>query len=203
MRSFASLIFLLVSISAMAGDADSLKQRPLRYVFTINSAVLLCASCASESSSIALPTTIHGIQVKRWRLGAGIGYTSFGPIRAMPYFGSVTYNLYGKKRKNGFFVEYNYGGAHAWLASVLDRNNFLKDVEASGFSQVSLGYALHYEKLRIAAQAGFQTLKTLRRYEYGGGYFYPLPTQDFFVPPNEELVEYETNRFFVAISIGI
>lgn len=204
MKSVATFIFALISIAAIAGEADTLKRKPVRYVFTVNSAVLMCWGCALESSSVALPTTIHGIQVKNWRFGAGVGFTSFNIIRAMPYFGSVSYNLYDmKKRRGGLFVEYNYGGAHAWLARPARDGNSLKDVDAWGFQQFSLGYAFQYEKLRLAAQAGFQRLSTIRRYQYGEPTFYPSNTLDYYLPPNQESVEYETNRFYIAISIGI
>jgi hypothetical protein len=203
MRYAVTLLFLATAIATVAGDTDSLKVKPVRYVFTLNSSVLFCGSCTTESSTVALPTTIHGIRWRQLRVGAGIGYTSFGPIRVMPYFGSVMLSLYGKKRQQGVFVEFNYGAAHAWLAPPVRNGDFLKDVTASSFSQLSAGYAFHYHGLRLAAQVGVHSLITERTMEYGQGYYYPYGTMDNFVPPRHEFIEYETTRLFLTISIGI
>jgi hypothetical protein len=205
MKYATVLLFVLVPIAAMAEGNDSLKVKvkPIRYAFTLNSNVLFCRSCTTESSTVALPTTIHGIRWKQVRIGAGVGYTSFGPIRVTPFFGSLTLNLFGKKKQNGVFVEFNYGGAHSWLASHLRNGEFLEDVRASNFSQLSAGYAFHYHGLRLAAQVGVHSLQTTRTFEIGNSYTYTWGMMDIIIPPRQERFDYETTRAFLAISIGI
>ena len=202
MRYTAAFVFVLFSIGATAGETDSLKQKPLRYAFTINSAMLFCKDCNIEGSLVAMPTTIHGIRYRELRLGAGIGYTSFGPVRSMPYFGSLSWDLFGKKRKSGLFVEFNYGGAHAWLGPSYD-DRYLKEVKAWGFIQASAGYAFHYYKLRLAVQAGFQSLKTRRTYVYGDPYSYPWGPGEFTLPAQQTITDYNTRRAFLTLSIGM
>lgn len=199
MRAVASFVFLLASFGSIAGDADSLKTKAVRYVFSVNSGVLFCYDCMYESSTLALPSTIHGIQVQNLRLGAGVGHTSFGPIRTLPYFGSISFDFFGKKSTNGVFMEFDYGGAHTWLGSPEQRGDQLKKVDAWGFSQISVGYAHRYEKLRFAAQLGFMKLKTIRRYRYNDGYYY----LDYYIPPYESSTNYEIKRLFVTVSVGI
>jgi hypothetical protein len=121
----------------------------------------------------------------------------------MPYFGSVTCNLYGNKKKNGLFAEFNYGGAHAWLAPSITSNDFQQSVKAWNFFLVSVGYAHQYEKLRLAVQTGFHALQTKRSYQYGDGYFYPTASGNIYIPPRQTFIEYEMTRFFVGISFGI
>lgn len=209
MRYVVALLIVLSSVAAMAQDTDStkvkvtVKAKPVRYAFTLNSNVLFCGSCLAESSLVALPTTIHGIKWRNWRVGAGVGYTSYGPVRAMPYFGSVTFNLFGKKKQNGLFLELNYGGAHAWLGPGIRNGEWVESVRASNFAQLSAGYAFHYHGLRLAAQGGISTLITERTFDYGQYYNYTWGSQDFIVPPRREHVEYETTRAFLAISVGI
>jgi hypothetical protein len=202
MRYAAAVVFLLCAIGATAGETDSLKAKSLRYAFTINSAMLFCANCNIEGSLVAMPTTIHGIRYRKLRAGAGVGYTSFGIIRSMPYFGSVSWDLFGRKRKSGLFVEFNYGGAHAWL-SPSQNDRYLDEVKAWGFFQASAGYAFHYQKLRVALQAGFQSLKTRRTYVYGETYTYSWPTGDVIMPPHQSITDYDTRRFFLNLSVGI
>lgn len=203
MKNRVVLLILLASNAAMASEGDSLKIKPVRYFFTLTSNVLLCGSCQTDGGALALPTTIHGIRWKKLRVGAGVGYTALGPTRLMPYFGSVTFNLFGKKRQNGVFIEFNYGGAHAWLAPVRVNNDFIDDVKSWGFTQLSAGYAFHHHGLRLAVQTGVQSLKTQRIHSYGQGYDYRWGLMDDFVPPSQESFKYETTRAFVAISIGI
>jgi hypothetical protein len=203
MRNAAAFFLVFTSVVAMADGSDSLKVRPVRYVFTLNSNVLFCGNCVTESSVVALPTTIHGIRWKQLRVGAGIGYTSFGPVRAMPYFGSVTLNLFGKKRHNGIFVELNYGAAHAWVAPQVMNGDYVEEVKASNFAQLSAGYAFHFHGLRLAAQAGMHWLQTTRTYAYGRPYTYWWGTQDLIVPPQTFSTHYQTARGFLSISIGI
>lgn len=207
MRYVAALLFVLSAVVAMAQDTDStnlkVKVKPVRYAFTLNSNILFCGSCLAEGSVVALPTTIHGIRWRKWRVGAGVGYTSFGPVRAMPYFGSVTLNLFGKKKQNGLFLEFNYGGAHAWLGREIRNGQWVERVRASNFTQLSLGYAFHYHGLRLAAQGGVHTLNTERIFERDQFFNYTWGYQDVIVPPQQTRIEYETTRAFLAISIGI
>jgi hypothetical protein len=205
MKATAALVlaFLLCSTGAMAAETDSLKQKPLRYVFTVNTAMLFCGKCSIEGSLVAMPTTVHGIQYKKIRIGAGIGYTSYGSMRTMPYFGSLTYNLYGIKRKHGLFVELNYGGAHAWMSPFMNNERYSNTVTASRFVQISTGYAYHYEKLRLGIQTGFQMLQTERTQTLGVPYNSLWGDVEYVTPPTSMEVNYRTNRFFISLSIGI
>lgn len=120
----------------------------------------------------------------------------------MPYFGSLTVNMFGRGRANGVFLELDYGGAHAWVASVASNDYTTREVKAWGFTRLSAGYALDHHGLRIAAQAGIYALTTRTTTYYGQGYNYPW--LDFvYVPPQQESVYYKTTRPFLAISIGI
>ncbi|HZY82384.1 MAG TPA: hypothetical protein VFE50_22820 [Cyclobacteriaceae bacterium] len=202
MRFVLATALLAVSIQCLGDPGDTLKRKPLRYVFSINSSMSFCTSCTQEGSLVAMPTTIHGIQYKNLRLGGGIGYTAFGQIRMMPYFGSLTFNFFGAKVKNGFFVQWDYGTTHAWTSNNLYNNQFLKRVSGANFLQVSTGYAYHYHKLRLAAQVGYQSLKTSTVYEYAW-----IPYYNFigYVPPPPANVnqEVEIRRFFLSLSFGL
>lgn len=201
MKHVIAIVLVLTSMAA-TGQTDSLKTKPVRYAFTLNSGMLFCPSCTIESSTVGSLTTVHGIKWKRLRVGGGLGYSSFGPIRVMPIFGSVSVNLFGKKAKSGLFTELNYGGAHSWLAAPMRNGEFLKDVSASNFVQFSAGYAFHYYGLRVTAQVGVHSLEVARRYEIGNEYEYNWGLVNYIIPPQEQLIEYNTTRPFISISVG-
>jgi hypothetical protein len=202
MRYLVIAWWLSSSLHAVAEPTDSVAQKPLRYVFSVNSSMSFCSKCSQEGSLVAMPTSIHGIQVKRWRLGGGLGYTAFGQIRMMPYFGSATFNLFGKKAANGLFVQCDYGSAHAWLAPSLRENGYLKTVRGHDLFQISAGYAYHYHKLRLAAQLGFQSLKVTKVYEYGPISY--LNSIDYIgYPASRTTEEYRIQRLYLSLSFGL
>jgi len=203
MKYVLGVAFLVASIYSVAGPSDSLKHKPLRYVFSVNSSMSFCASCVEDGSLVAMPSTIHGIQYKNVRLGVGVGYTAFGQVRMMPYFGSLTFNLFGAKVKNGFFLQCDYGSTHAWVAPVARHDVSLKSSTATNFLQISTGYAYHYQKLRMAVQIGFHSLKTSMKYEYGGGGYNLFFADYIAAPPPNTTKDVELRRLFLSISFGL
>src|SRR6218665_722584 len=88
--------------------ADSTRKKTNNYFFVVQTGALLGDKVTFSSS------TIHGIKLsKRLRAGAGIGFNSYEDAQALPLFGSMSLDLFGKK--NTVFVQMDYGWAPwAW-----------------------------------------------------------------------------------------
>lgn len=209
MRIAAAIFLILAGASNVAGQSDSLvvKEKAIRYVFTINSGTLFCRNCNLSPSSV--PTTIHGIELfKRWRIGGGIGYTSFRNVNTMPYFGSVSVDMPDRNKNRGLYAEWNFGSGWAWLGEEnTDPYQYPSEtvdyVTMPVFHQISLGYFIRYHKVRLATYIGYQQAKTIVKYTYGEPSVYDGPMYDYIMPAANSRVENITKRLLVGISIGI
>ena len=106
------LIVLLIStlITGVAAFAqhdaqDSLSKRKIEYYFQFQSGALIgCTSCSDGKQISFSGSTTHGIKIgRKLRVGAGVGLDSYFEWNTMPLFGSVSWDLIGKK--NVLFVK--------------------------------------------------------------------------------------------------
>jgi hypothetical protein len=194
-----SEVALAGSFGPGSGEDTTVAKSPLRYFFNINSGMLFCHDCSVEGAFVAAPSTIHGIEYGLWRLGGGVGLNSIGDARMMPYFGSLSTHIFGKKKRQGLILEFNYGGAHAWTAGGQPEYGRLTEITARNFLQASFGYGGYYHKMRIAVTIGVHQMDISKKYQYGVGAFY----SDYYYPPSFTVVEQKLKRFFVNLSFGI
>lgn len=189
------MIGSLASFAATPGD--SVRVKTFRHFFTIGSGMVFCTACDFGNKAVAAPWFTDGLEFKeRHRLGAGVSYHSLGTANALPYFASISTDLFGKKNK--VFFEFNYGGA--LMRSTLKNVYGLQSVYSPVYIRSSLGYAWKYERTRFNLHLGYQYMKTITRYQYGSGYYYGNST---YVPPSFDEVTWSASRFFFGISVGV
>lgn len=201
MRLVIIVGLMLCSLMSFGNPDDSVRTKKFRHYFNLGSGMLFCKSCGNSANGVAAPWLIDGVEFKnRWRLGAGVAYNALGTANAIPYFGSLGGDLFGKKNK--IFIEFNYGAA---VMRVKDRatDYGFKSMTAPVYLQISAGHSWKFERIRFNLHVGYQYLKTITRYEYGQGYYYPSFSSFRYVPASEDEITWSPKRIFFGLSVGI
>ena len=201
------LIVLLIStlITGVAAFAqhdaqDSLSKRNIEYYFQFQSGALIgCTSCSDGKQISFSGSTTHGIKIgRKLRVGAGVGLDSYFEWNTMPLFGSVSWDLIGKK--NVLFVEMNYGGALASWRPIDYQDYGFQKTNAGKMYSYGLGYRIRYEKIRISMGVGRKTQLVTSYYEYLTYYW----NNNNYVlgDPSRKTVKNEMSRLQVWLAVG-
>jgi len=142
---------------------------------------------------------VEGIKIgKKLRVGAGVGLDSYFEWNMMPVYGSISYDLIGKK--NALYAELNYGGALAsWRPLEYQEYGYQK-TDAGKVYSYGMGYRIKYEKLRISIGVGRKTQLVTSFYEYPTYYW----NNNNYVlgEPSRKTVKNEMNRLMLWLAVG-
>src|SRR5688500_17542250 len=108
--SIVGFFSLGISLSTLAHiDFIALRNIKVRYFYNFLAGGLLGDEGQGTGFSIS---TIHGVRKNRLALGAGVGYDSYYDWRAIPAFGSISYD-FAKVKRNAFYLQVNAGYSYA------------------------------------------------------------------------------------------
>lgn len=203
LKSFALFLPLVIggkAHSQMIADDSLKKERKIIYFFNVQAGSLIgCNECKVGKEVTFSTSTLHGVQLgKRLRVGGGIGFDSYRDWQAIPFFGSVAFDLVGKKNK--VFAQINYGWAKAWKPFEDNVYGF-KEAKGGESYTMSLGYRIHYGAVRMAILLGYKLQRAEAKYEYP--YFIynnTLPPE--ILPGSSRTVSEKMNRFALSLSVG-
>lgn len=188
------LIVLLVAINFSLIAQTEKTQVPKRKSIYYNS-FLAGGLLADQGQGTGVTLSmVHGVRVKRFAFGAGIGLDSYLDWKTLPVFGSVNFD-FGKVKNNAFFVQCNVGYAEAWR---IKRDEWYP----SGYHEYGdvmisslIGYRITMEKFSLYMQAGhkFQTAHSS----------YHSEPWSAFAPQSSLFVDEKMNRLVVQIGFGL
>lgn len=200
------LIFLMIGVLIVGTTAfaqserqDSLRKRKIEYYFQVQSGSLIgCNSCSDGKQINFSGSTTHGIKIgRKLRVGAGVGLDSYFDWNTMPVFGSVSWDLIGKK--NALYVEFNYGGALASWRPIEYQEYGLQKTDAGKMYSYGLGYRIKYEKMHISIGVGRKTQLVTSYYEYPTYYW---NNRNYILgDPSRKTVKNEMNRLQVWLAV--
>jgi len=115
-------------------------------------------------------STIHGVQIRNFRFGVGVGYDSYQRWRTMPLFGSVSLDI-ARLRENNLFLMLNGGYSTAWFRPQSE----FEPEHSKGRGVIinpSVGYRIKAGKWNVSIAAGYkwQRLHYLTSTPYHWGY---------------------------------
>lgn len=146
------------TIAKIDTEHIDMPHKKIHYFFNFLSGTLVGGSGINEEGMATFTfSTLHGARIgKRLSAGAGLGFDSYLGWKAMPLFGSLSYDLFGKKNK--VFVQLNYGTA---LVSKVITGNEYGNASHTGSRMFnpSLGYKIASGNLRLYIQAGYKMQK--------------------------------------------
>ncbi len=192
--------FIGLSAHAQQINQDSIRKKRVEYYFQIQSGALIgCSSCSKGKEITFSGSTTHGIKIgRKLRVGAGIGLDSYFAWNTIPVFGSVSWDLLGKK--NALFVEMNYGEALAAWRQVNYEEYGYQSSDGGKVYGYGLGYRVKYEKIRMSFGIGHRTQMLTSYYEYPTNYW--DNNQYVLGEPSRKTVKNEMNRLMFWIAVG-
>lgn len=204
MKSAIVLILLLlteIAAHSQKHPKDSLRKERVEYYFQIQSGALIgCSTCSSGKVIGFSGATTHGVKIgRKLRVGAGVGFDSYYEWNTVPLFGSISWDLIGKK--NALFAEINFGGALAsWRNQYFQEYGYAHSKEGKMYSG-GLGYRIKYDRIRISAGVARKTQLMNSYYEYPTYYW---NNNNYIVgEPSKKTVKSEMNRLVVWIAVGL
>lgn len=134
-------------------------------------------------------TTVHGVAMRNWTLGLGIGMEGYERWRTFPVFGSVSYYFRGPT-SNGVFVTFNAG--HSFGKLLMDDERIhVTDTKGGPMVNPMIGYHISANRVGLSLAAGYKMQRMAGRYRdsFGGTLTYT--------------VEERMDRFFFQLGISI
>ena len=183
--------FLSLCISTLAqSDSVSVSKNRIKYFNNVLVGGLFGESGQGTGFSIS---TTHGVRISRFAIGAGLGYDSYMDWKAVPFFGSVSFD-FAKLRQNAFFLQFNAGYSYAERTN---REEWLVNYTEYGSEMISsmLGYRINTNKFSVYIAAGHKFQKAT--------FSYNIPLWSSFLPPSDISVEESMNRLVFQIGIGL
>jgi hypothetical protein len=179
---YVALLCFLSAGSAAAQEQAS--ERPISYYNRTSTGILAGGQHGLVTGSA---TTVHGIGIRHWALGAGAGVEGYERWRTVPIFGSLSY-FFNDAHGNGVFLQLSAGHSICWLLS--PNESIHVDGTRGGFmfSPVA-GYQIAAKKLLVNISAGYKMQKM--RGTYRGDWIPLLYTLDE-----------QAERFVFLIGVG-
>jgi hypothetical protein len=137
---------------------------------------------------------VHGVRLKRFAFGAGIGLDSYLDWKTLPVFGSVSFD-FGKVKNNAFFIQCNAGYAEAWR--IKSDEWYPSGYHEYGDVMISsvIGYRIMKERFSLYMQAGHKFQEAHSSYHFD-------PWSSYY-PQSSLFVDEEMNRIVVQIGFGL
>jgi hypothetical protein len=193
------IIITLLNVKGQSVPSDSLKQQKLiSYFFTFQSGTLIgCYDCKVAKEITFSAATIHGIKIgKKLRLGAGAGFDSYSDRQALPMFGSVFWDLFGKN--NTVFTQITYGWGYVWKPLKEQEFALVKTRGGEAFSAM-VGYRIRYGDIGIALMGGYKFQSTTDYYAYSPSLF--IYNRGYQSSSQQTICE-NMNRLAISLSVG-
>jgi hypothetical protein len=196
------LILGIAAVTTVPGQTivqDSTgRTKMISYFFTFQSGTLIgCYDCKVAKEITFSAATIHGIKIgKKLRLGAGAGFDSYSDRQALPMFGSVSWDLFGKN--NTVFTQITYGWGYVWKPLKQQEFALVKTRGGEAFSAM-VGYRIRYGDIGIALMGGYKFQSTTDYYAYSPSLFiYNRGYQS----SSQQTIRENMNRLAISLSVG-
>ena len=165
----------------------------LEYYFDLGMGMLTgCSDCPNGREFTITMATTHGIiWGRKTRIGGGVGVDTYLGWKAVPLFGSVSYDLAGTKNTHAIFVQGQYGWAFTWR-DTLPFELTPTDQKGGVMLAALIGYRVKYHDLRIAISTGFKQQTAASVYE----------TDTWIMNEAGEMVKGTPNRTTVETTMG-
>jgi hypothetical protein len=119
-------------------------------------------------------STVHGVRIRNFRLGGGIGYDSYQRWRTMPFFGAVSLDI-ARLRENNLFLMLNGGYSTGWFRP---QSEFEPEHSRARGVMInpSVGYRIKAGKWNVSVAAGYKwqrlhyTTSSSYYWDYYGGW---------------------------------
>jgi hypothetical protein len=189
LKTGISVFFAVTFLSAVSlFGQDSVASRPstFRYWNSFSTGVLLGES---EKNLTASLTTTHGIVMKRWRIGVGVGIEGYDDWRTVPLYVTGSFD-FGRVNDNWLYLQMN--GGHAFARYINEIEGASNGEENGGLMlNPMIGYRMNARKFNVSVAAGYK----LQRVDYSFDWIWGWPA-------TTTQIDEEFHRFMFQVSVG-
>jgi hypothetical protein len=189
MKRFLLLLTVLGAVHLpVFGQGDTLKtSRSIKYSNSFSFGALIAKG---EDVSTFSFETIHGVRVKRFFVGLGVGYDTYTEWNIVPLMASLSFDLINH-RSNAFFVKVS--GGKVLADDVLPENSgSIYSFDKGSMINSTLGYRLSTDKCQVYFSAGYK-IQTIN-YQQGYRWWWGGVQTD---------IQREIQRITVSIGVGL
>lgn len=182
----SSLLLLIVVSSRGQDPVEPARERRVGYHNQFSTGILAGGDRGMITGSV---TTVHGVAMRRWTIGMGIGMEGYERWRTIPVFGSMSYYFRGPT-SNGVFVGFNAG--HSFGKLLMDDERIhVTDTQGGPMVNPMIGYHISANSVGLSVAAGYKMQRMTGRYSDS---FSGVLTYTF---------EERLDRFFFQLGISI
>jgi hypothetical protein len=177
-----------LSFFSFAQQSDSTKVSAPKKVVYFNN--LLVGGLFGDTNGLSVSTT-HGVRIKRFAVGAGVGFDSYGRWETASIFGVASYDFV-KIKNNAFYLQFAAGHSNA---NKVETEEWWSDYKESGGLMINtmLGYRITARHFSLYIQAGHKFQEA--HYSYN-----PQPWSSTWGSTN--FVDEEINRVVFQLGFG-
>ena len=170
------------------------------YFFSLQSGYLFgCKGCDGDKAASSTFSVVNGVKVgAKGRVGIGVGYDSYWGYQVLPVYASVSWDLFGNRNKNAFFIQMNYGQSFAWYQKSLHGYGYDQN-EGGRMIAPQLGYRIKYHDINIAFLAGLKLQRVFTYFQYPTWYWVGGEYQQGYY---SYTVKQDMTRVAITLSIG-
>jgi len=181
-------------------SSTTLVSRKPEYFFNFQTGPLIgCGDCENGKDISFTTSIVNGITIeKKIRAGLGIGLDSYVGWKTMPLFGALSWDLFGSKNRNAFFLQLNYGLAKAWIQKSNQGYGFDK-AEGGRMICPQIGYRVKYHDLRISVSMGVKMQRTYSYYKYPN---WILVNGEYQQSIYSTTIKQDLNRLMFTMAVG-
>jgi hypothetical protein len=191
-KAFVLLILVTCVCLHVVAQEEIEPAKPHRYFNSFQSGGLFGEKDKGTSFTFS---TVHGVQLNKWRLGGGVGFDSYQRWRVVPVSAMVSFDI-AKFKNSNLSVSVNGGYSQAWYRHMQE---YEPDLDVSGGVMINplIGYRIIADKWNINLSAGYRWQRI--NYTYSPQYWYWSDTRQSPVYSVTEDIE----RVVVQIGFGL
>ena len=170
------------------------------YFFSIQSGFLFgCNGCDGDKAPSSSFSAVNGVKIgTKGRIGIGVGYDSYWRFQVLPVFAFVSWDLFGNRNTNAFFIQMNYGESLAWYQKSFQGYGY-DETDGGRMISPQLGYRLRYHDINIALLAGVKMQRTFIHYQYPTWSWVSGIYQE---GSNSYVVKQDMSRVAITLAVG-
>jgi hypothetical protein len=151
MRNKSVLLITLAFISYGALGQQDTSAAKAPYFFSIHTGGLLAEWTQGSSFTTSF---VHGIRLKKFAIGAGVGYDAFAEWRTLPVFARVNFD-FASVQTHRFYLGIDAGYSKAWWPGQ-EASEFIIHEKGGIFYHPQVGYRLGAGDVRVYLSAGYK-----------------------------------------------
>lgn len=158
-----------------------------------------CSDCSEAAGVSSSFSAVNGVTIgKKIRVGIGAGFDSYLNWSAVPVLASASWDLWGNRNSNAFFLQLNYGYSKAWMVGGMQGYGFDR-AEGGRMFLPQIGYRLKYHDINLSFMTGLKLQRVASYYKYPT---WNWVNGEYRQGTNLSKIEENMSRLMISVAVG-